>query len=573
MAGVAGQRKTQGCRDGLPMREVYAKWLAGRFRSFLSLMGMGEGDYRELYFIFGGSWQMAIIIIYFLPACRERKVLIMAALAAEPHELLVQKKGFLKNEDWWAVWLGLLIFSLGAGQIAGVDLLGWVAKFGVWSDVTKAVAPNSKAFAFLGAGGSLLLTYGFLLALTTLGAWFMGNSVKRFAAGFTVLFWVTVAANTLGNYAYLAATPNTLEKFGISWSLGLGELGFVIALAVGLIIGNFFPKAAAFLSVAAKPEWYIKTGIVILGMTIGIKTVGAMGLASTVIFRGICAVVEAYLIYWPVVYILSRKVFKFTPEWAAPMASGISICGVAAAIATGSAIRARAIVPTILSSVIIVFVAVELLVLPWVASTFFADDPLVAGAWMGLAVKSDGGAIASGAITDSLIRAKALAEYGINYQEGWVLMATTTAKVFIDVFIGIWAFVLAVVWSVFPVLSGRKKGESYKVSVREIGDRFPKFILGFLATFLILFAWGLSDESIVKAATAGAGQANLLRAIFFGLCFFSIGLITDVRKLWAEGLGRIVGVYSIALFGFILWVGLGISYLFYHGILPPVVAG
>lgn len=50
----------------------------------------------------------------------------MAALAAEPHELLVQKKGFLKNEDWWAVWLGLLIFSLGAGQIAGVDLLGWV---------------------------------------------------------------------------------------------------------------------------------------------------------------------------------------------------------------------------------------------------------------------------------------------------------------------------------------------------------------------------------------------------------------------------------------------------------------
>ncbi len=308
-------------------------------------------------------------------------------------------------------------------------------------------------------------------------------------------------------------------------------------------------------------------------MTIGIKTVGAMGLASTVIFRGICAVIEAYLIYWPVVYILSRKVFKFTPEWAAPMASGISICGVAAAIATGSAIRARAIVPTILSSVIIVFVAVELLVLPWVASTFFADDPLVAGAWMGLAVKSDGGAIASGAITDSLIRATALAVYGINYQEGWVLMATTTAKVFIDVFIGIWAFVLAVVWSVFPVLSGRKNGESYKVSVREIGDRFPKFILGFLATFLILFTWGLSDESIVKAATAGAGQANLLRAIFFGLCFFSIGLITDVRKLWAEGLGRIVGVYSIALFGFILWVGLGISYLFYHGILPPVVAG
>ena len=67
------------------------------------------------------------------------------------------------------------------------------------------------------------------------------------------------------------------------------------------------------------------------------------------------------------------------------------------------------------------------------------------------------------------------------------------------------------------------------------------------------------------------GKSNRADGAFFGLCFLSIGLITNVRKLWAEGLGRIVGVYAIALFGFILWVDLGISYLFYHGILPPVV--
>ena len=241
------------------------------------------------------------------------------------------------------------------------------------------------------------------------------------------------------------------------------------------------------------------------------------------------------------------------------MASGISICGVAAAIATGSAIRARAIIPTILSSVIIVFVAVELLVLPWAASTFFADDPLVAGAWMGLAVKSDGGAVASGAITDTLVRAKALADYGVSYQEGWVLMAATTAKVFIDVFIGIWAFVLAVIWSIFrlnqaPAAQAVKK-ERHAVSLREIGERFPKFILGFAAVFILFLLWGLSSPDMVKQVSAGAGQANLLRSVFFGLCFFSIGLITNVRKLWQEGLGRIVGVYAVALIGFILWIG------------------
>ena len=211
----------------------------------------------------------------------------------------------------------------------------------------------------------------------------MGTKVKKFALGLTVIYWITIISNIIGNYAYLAATPNKREAFQIPWSLSLGELGFVVALLAGLIIGNFFPKISRFLSDAAKPEWYIKTGIVILGMNIGIQTISAMSLASTVIIRGMCAVVEAYLIYWPVVYFIARKFFHFTPEWAAPMASGISICGVAAAIATGSAIRARQIVPTILASVIIVFVAVELLVLPFAAAFFLSGEPMVAGSWLG----------------------------------------------------------------------------------------------------------------------------------------------------------------------------------------------
>ena len=56
------------------------------------------------------------------------------------------------------------------------------------------------------------------------------------------------------------------------------------------------------------------------------------------------------------------------------------------------------------------------------------------------------GAIASGAISDALIRAKVFADTGVMYQEGWVTMAATTIKIFIDVFIGVWSFVLAVVW-------------------------------------------------------------------------------------------------------------------------------
>lgn len=302
----------------------------------------------------------------------------------------VNRSGLLRSEDWWAVWLGLFIVVLGAGQIWHIDLLGWAAKFGVWIDPSKAVGPGSKGFAWLGSIGSLVATYVFTLVVTSIGAYFMGTKVKKFVAGYTVIYWITMAATVIGNYAYLAATPNKREAFNIGWSLSLGELGFVIALLAGLVIGNFFPKVTRFLSDAAKPEWYIKTGIVILGMNIGIQAISALGLAGTVIVRGMCAVVEAYLIYWPIVYFVARKFFKFTPEWAAPMASGISICGVAAAIATGSAIKARQIIPTILASVIIVFVAVELLILPFAAAYFLPSEPMVAGSWLGLVVKSDG---------------------------------------------------------------------------------------------------------------------------------------------------------------------------------------
>lgn len=487
------------------------------------------------------------------------------------------KKPMLQDEDWWAAWLGLFIFLLGLGPIFGLDLLGWVVKSNTWMEISQSISPMSKTYAALSGPASLILTYLFLLVCTTIGAYFMGANLKRFISGFTIIFAITYGCIVLGKYAYIAATPDKLDSYGIPWALGMGDMGFIFAMVIGLVIGNFFLGTANFLKEAAKPEWFIKTGIVILGAAIAVKTLGAMGLASTVILRGLCAVVEAYLIYWAVVYYIARKYFRFTPEWAAPLASGISICGVSAAIATGGAIRARPVIPVILSAVIIVFVAMELLILPWLAQFFLYKEPLVAGAWMGLAVKSDGGAVASGAITDSLIRAKALKELGINWEEGWILMAATTTKVFIDIFIGVWAFLLAVIWTMCNLgdkkqaAAAAKAGQRTKVSAREIWDRFPKFIIGFVATFVIILTLGLVNPDTVGAAETGSGQANALRSIFFALCFFSIGLVTNVRKLWQEGMGRIVTVYAVALFGFILWVGLFISWIFYHGIHPPTV--
>jgi uncharacterized membrane protein YadS len=471
------------------------------------------------------------------------------------------------TEDWLAVCIGLLVFSLSLSVFASLDVLGWVITTSVWTDLSVALKPFSPAYAGLSAVFSLLLTYLFLLAVITTGSCALGLNWKRFAKSFTGVFFFSYACWIAGAYARIAATPNQLAAHGLGWSLNLtSEAGYILALVVGLLIGNFFPSVVAFLHEAIRPELYIKTAIVILGGFLGITAAEQLGLATSVMFRGLCAILEAYLIYWALVYWIARKYFGFSREWAVPLASGISICGVSAAIATGSAIKARPIVPIMVSSLVVVFAVIEIVFLPFLAQTFLYNEPMVAGAWMGLAVKTDGAAVASGAITESLILAKAAAEQGIQYREGWIVAVTTTVKVFIDVFIAIWAGILAWIWS--TKIEG-KSGE--KIGKGILWERFPKFILGYLGTFLFILAIGVLVPDLVAGAKTAMGQANVFRTIFFVMTFFTIGVTSNFRKLWQEGIARLALVYVICLFGFIIWIGLLISWLFFQGVKPPVV--
>ena len=74
------------------------------------------------------------------------------------------------------------------------------------------------------------------------------------------------------------------------------------------------------------------------------------------------------------------------------------------------------------------------------------------------------------------------------------------------------------------------------------------------------------------ALPAAAGEANVFRVIFFVLTFFSIGVLSDFRKLWQQGFGKLAAVYFVSLFGFVIWVGLLISWLFFSGFKPPLVS-
>jgi uncharacterized membrane protein YadS len=473
------------------------------------------------------------------------------------------------SEDWLAVILGLAIFALALAVLVHVDLIGWVVNTTVWSNFSQALGPASTGYASLGGIGALIATYAALTVLLSAGAAALGSDFKRFALAFTAVFWIAYASWIAGNYANFAAvTPADQQKFGVSWSLRLTNEGaYIFALAAGLVIANFLPRFAEAIKDAVRPELYIKVAIVILGGFFAVTAAGKLGFASSILLRGVAAIVEAYLIYWAVVYYIARKWFGFSREWSAPLAAGISICGVSASIAIGGAIRARPIVPALVSSLVLVFAVVEVLILPFVAQTFLAYEPLVAGAWMGLAVKTDGAAVASGAITESLILAKNAAA-GVHYQPGWILGTAATVKVFIDIFIGIWAFVLGYIWTNHINVTR----DADKTKAREIWDRFPKFIIGFVITFVVGLYLALGTPTdIAKLVPAAIGEANTFRVIFFILTFFSIGVLSNFKALWQEGFGKLVAVYLVSIFGFVIWVGLAISWIFFNGITPPLV--
>jgi uncharacterized membrane protein YadS len=475
--------------------------------------------------------------------------------------------GMASTEDWWAVWLGLFMFLMGLLTIWGIDVVGWQSKASTWSEAGKWIKPAGKAYKEWGWIGSLFTTYVVWTVLTCIGAAAMKLDVKKFFLGFTVLFVITWLAWIIGREAHLAAPVNKFAKYGIDWGLSLGGgASYILALVVGLIIGNFIKPLADFLKEAAKPEWFIKTAIVYLGIKVGLMSMKAAGFAFELALAGAAACFVAYMLFWPLVYTLGRKAFKLPRQWAAVLSSGISICGVSAAIATGGAIRAKPVMAVMVSMLIVIYAMIELIVLPGFYTTVAPDQPIVNGAAMGMTVKTDGADAAAGAIMDELMRSAAAAR-GINWEEGWILTASIVTKIWIDMFIGLWAFVLALVW----VYKVEKTPGQAAVGASEIWFRFPKFVIGYIICWFSYTAIAVFWPDIIKAATAGAKTVQSpMRTMFFMLTFVAMGVITDFSKL--KGMGRLALLYGIALVVIIAPIAYAVAWIFHHGMMPPTAS-
>jgi uncharacterized integral membrane protein (TIGR00698 family) len=368
---------------------------------------------------------------------------------------------------------------------------------------------NILAAVYIGVG---------YLIISLIAMALMGEKVGLFVLGYPVVFIIAWAAQFIaGNY--------TVLYFGVEYVLWCLFLGLFVSNVIGV------PR---WLSVAVRTEFYIKSGLVILGSGILFREIvqaGAYGIAQAIL---VVAVVW-YLTYW----IATR--LKVDDEFAAILSSAVSICGVSAAIATSGAVKGDPRKLSYTTSIVLIC-AIPMMILQPVLSKAWGIPDVVAGAWLGGTLDTSGSVVAAGALISET-----------------AMKTGVIVKMSQNVLIGVAAFILAIVWT----FKGKTGAGVEKPGLMEIWYRFPKFVVGFMVASLI-FSFILEPKTV----DAVKGMLGGLRTWWFALAFTSIGLETRFADLAKLGGGRPALAFLIGQGFNILWTLL-LAYLIFGGVIFP----
>lgn len=359
----------------------------------------------------------------------------------------------LKTEDWVATLIGSIILLLVIMFPSTMD------NFAVMSVIIT------------------LITY--------LGYLFMGNRDKgTFILSFAVIFLLSWLARTLANVAFIKST-------------GLESVFF--AVIIGLLIRNTIglPK---WMAPAARSEYYIKAGLVILGSSIffqQIMVAGSLGMLQAVV---------VVLSVWYFSFWVATRLFRIDKEMSLLLSSAVSICGVSAAVATSGAMKGDPKKLSFVISLVLIIAIPMMYLLPWIAKLMGLSQE-VAGAWLGGTIDTTAAVVASG---------KFIGETAEKYS---VIIKSAQ-----NVLLGAAAFAISIYWS----YKGTNSDITPSGSV--LWERFPKFVIGFiLASLIFSFAFDLeTGKALSKIANKGA------RELLFSLAFVSIGLETDFRYIFKK---------------------------------------
>ena len=440
-------------------------------------------------------------------------------------------KDLLKSEDWLACWIGFVIILIGCVAV----LTGWfdfsALKFSTWSWGEKLseaaaakVVPLGTQLASWVFWRKCLVTVLVLGILFSLGVRLQGGKVREFVPAFIILFVLSMIVR-------LISAEFTLNRY-LEWAFW--------ALIVGLLISNTVgvPK---WLRPAVKTEFYIKTGLVIMGFSVLFSNIAKFGLYGLGIAWIVTPIVIIFM-WW-----FGTKVLKMDNKpLVITVASATSVCGTSAAIASGAASGCKKTDLTMAVSISIIFTVLMMVFEPLIIKAV-GMSPIMGGALIGGTVDSTGAVTVAGSVLG-----------------GEAEQAAVLVKMIQNILIGFIAFFVALF---FATRVNRQEGQ--KVGASEIWYRFPKFIIGFFVASLV--------ASFIILPICGADQVNGINKVLdqyknwcFVLAFTSIGLDTNFKEIVGQMQGGkvlwlyIVGqVFNIALTFFAVW-------LLLSGVLFPI---
>ena len=346
----------------------------------------------------------------------------------------------------------------------------------------------------------LVVTFVTLAVLFTLGVKLQGESVKKYIPAFIGLFVIAFVVR-------LISAEFTLNRY-LEWAFW--------ALLVGLLISNTVgvPK---WLKPAIKTEFYIKTGLVIMGFSVLFSNIAKFGLYGLGIAWIVTPIVIIFM-WW-----LGTKILKIDNKpLVITLASATSVCGTSAAIATAAASKAKKDDLSIAVSISIIFTILMMVFEPMLIRACGMSN-IMGGSLIGGTIDSTGAVVVAGTAL------------GPEAQQAAVLVKSIQ-----NILIGFIAFFVALFFATKVDRTG-----TTKVGASEIWIRFPKFILGFFAASLI--------ASFLIQPLCGADQVGAINKVLdqyknwaFVLAFTSIGLDTNFKEIAKQMQGgKVLWLYII----------------------------
>ena len=467
------------------------------------------------------SWKNNLISAFWVPAeeLSERDKMQLNVFKAELqilHDKAIKAEQAAREKDFLDDDLNLT---------ASMAVEQWEGKRLELETYTKRI--NTKAHNVI--PGLLLL--GFLLAVIFgFGAYFMRQKYLKFILAFLGIFFLAVIS-------YMLAAQTDMKNLGISYA--------VWAILLGLIISNTI-GTPEWIKAAVQTEYFIKTGLVLLGAEILLGKIMAIGLPG-IFVSWIVTPVVLVSTFW-----FGQKILRIGSKTLnITISADMSVCGGSAAIATAAACNAKKEELTLAVGLSMVFTSIMMIALPAFINAVGIPEVL-GGAWIGGTIDATGAVVAAGAF---------LGDKALN--------VAATIKMIQNVLIGLIAFAVAFYWATKVEKTGDKQ-----VGMSEIWKRFPKFIIGFLgASILFSLMHAMMPKEISNALIDHGiirGFSKDLRGWLFCLAFVSIGLSVNFKELKHQFSGGKPLILYVAGQSFNLLLTLLMGYLMFYIVFPEI---